>query len=174
DRVLMDHEGRPLWRGEQQPMTPSRQNKPSSEADQVSPDPDDTVLTALRQVEAHYRDIYAALQERSTTLLEQLDQAREDQQRLREQEATLRRELNAERSRAERHREEATAFATALKEIHRSMFSSNVYDLILKACLALTGATRGVYLTTIGQGDRVEVRSAIDVSGYPSSPPSKL
>jgi HD-GYP domain-containing protein (c-di-GMP phosphodiesterase class II) len=155
-------------------MTPARQNKPSSQADRVSPDPDDPVLIALRQVEAYYRDTYATLQERSTTVLEQLDQMREDQQRVREQATTLKRELDAERSRAERHRQEATAFATALKEIHRSIFSSNVYDLILKACLALTGATRGVYLTTAGHGDRVEVRSAIDVNGYPSSPPSKL
>src|SRR5690348_5485938 len=109
-------------------MTPaSRQNKASSKADHVSPDPDDPVLTALHQVEAVYGGIYAALHERSTAVLEQLNQMREDQQRWREEEATLRREIDAERSRAKRHREEATAFATALKELHRSIFSSNVY-----------------------------------------------
>src|SRR5919201_2903884 len=98
-------------------MTPSRQKKPSGEADHFRPDPDDPVLDALRQVGTHYREIYVALQQRSTAVLQQLDQAREDQQRLRDEQATLRRELDAERSRAERHREEATALATALKQI---------------------------------------------------------
>jgi HD-GYP domain-containing protein (c-di-GMP phosphodiesterase class II) len=160
-------------RRREQAMTTDSQNKPRNAADHVGPDANDPVLTALSQVEAHYRDIYVALQERSTTVLEQLDQARDDVQRLREVEATLRRELDVQRSRAEHHREEAVAFATVLKEIHRSMFSGNVYDLILKACLTLTGATRGVYLT-VDHGDRAEVRAAIDVDGYPSSPPSKL
>ena len=155
-------------------MTRSRQNKPSSEASHVSPAPDDPVLTTLRQVEAQYRTAYAALYERSKDALMELDQLREEQQRLREEHATLRRELDAERSRAERHREEASALTTAFRDIHRSMFSNNVYDLILKACLTLTGATRGLYLTSNGQGDRLEVRSAIDVNGYPASPPSKL
>jgi HD-GYP domain-containing protein (c-di-GMP phosphodiesterase class II) len=154
-------------------MTTERQKKPSS-AGHVTPEPDDAVLTALRQVEARYRDIYAALQERSTTVLEQLDQARDELQRSREEQAALRRELDTERSRAGQHREEASAVASALKEIHRSMFNSSVYDLILKVCLTLTGATRGVYLTAPAQGERVEVRAAIDVDGYPSSPPSAL
>jgi len=131
-------------------------------------------LTALRQVEANYRDVYAVLLERSTTVLEQLDAARDDLQRSRDEQATLRRELDAERSRAARHHEQAAAVASALKEVHRSISNSSVYDLILKVCLTLTGATRGVYLTAPAHGDRLEVRAAIDVDGYPSSPPSKL
>ena len=155
-------------------MTGAKQNKPSSAAGHISPDLNDPVLTSLHLVEAHYRDVYAALHERSTNVLKELDQVREEQQRLREEHAMLRRELDAERSRAERHRDEASALTNALKDIHRSMFSNNVYDLILRACLALTGATRGLYLTSTGQGERLEVRSAIDVNGYPASPPSKL
>jgi hypothetical protein len=155
-------------------MTPPRQNKPPNGADQARPDSDDPVLIALRQVEARYREMHALLQEDSATVREQLDRAREDQQRSREQETMLRRELDAERARAERHREQASAYAAALKEIHRSIFSGNVYDLILKACLTLTGATRGVFLTIDAQSDRVDVRSAADVDGYPSSPPSEL
>jgi len=139
-------------------MTSDRQNRPSDAGDHVTPDPEDPVLTALRQVEANYRDIYAALQERSTTVLEQLDQAREDQQRLRDEQATMRRELDAERSRAEHHRQEAIAFASVLKDIHRSVFGGSVFDLILKACLTLTGATRGVYVT-VAHGNPAEVRA---------------
>jgi HD-GYP domain-containing protein (c-di-GMP phosphodiesterase class II) len=155
------------------PMT-HRQNKQANGASQIGPDRDDPVLSAIHEVEAQYREMYAALQERSTAVLEQLGQAREDEQRLRQEQATLRREVDAERSRAERHREESSAFATALNDIHRSIFSSNVYDLILKASLTLTGATRGLYVVIVGQGDTFQVRAAIDVNGYPSSPPSKF
>ena len=66
------------------------------------------------------------------------------------------------------------AFASVLKDIHRSVFGGSVFDLILKACLTLTGATRGVYVT-VAHGNPAEVRAAIDVNGYPSSsPPSRL
>ncbi|MBV9327996.1 MAG: HD domain-containing protein [Chloroflexi bacterium] len=155
-------------------MNPERQNSVSGDADDVRPDPDDPVLAALRQVQTQYREMYAALQQRSTAVLEQLDHARRDEQRLQEQQETLRRERDVERSRADRHRAEANALASALKDIHGSIFSGNVYELILKACVTLTGATRGLYLTSVGAGDSFQVRAAIDVNGYPASPPSEL
>src|SRR5690242_15470498 len=152
-------------------MTPNRQPRPTSD---VGPDPEDPVLDGLRQVEAQYREMYSALRQSSTAVREQLDQAREEGQRLRKEQAALRRDLDAERSRTERHRQDSSAFAAALEHIHRSIFSSNVYDLILKASLTLTGGTRGLYVVTVGQAENFQVRAAIDVNGYPSSAPSKL
>ena len=49
-----------------------------------------------------------------------------------------------------------------------------MYELILKACLTLTGATRGLYVTAAGEEPEVHIRAAIDVNDYPASPPSRL
>jgi putative nucleotidyltransferase with HDIG domain len=78
--------------------------------------------------------------------------------------------LRVERKRAERHKERAKHFAEGLKAIHKALFHGNVCDLILRTCMAVTGATRGVYLTAHGDGFRA--RAAIDVDGYPQDPPS--
>src|SRR6185503_11743093 len=66
----------------------------------------------------------------------------------------------------------ADHLAAALKDIHRSLFSSNVFDLILKTCLTLTGASRGLYITATAADAPLRVRAAVDVDGYPASAPS--
>lgn len=72
----------------------------------------------------------------------------------------------------DRQKERATQLSSCLKDIHRALFNGNIYDLILRACLTITGATRGVYVTAKLDSDRLRVRAAIDVDGYPQSPPS--
>jgi putative nucleotidyltransferase with HDIG domain len=76
------------------------------------------------------------------------------------------------RQRALLERARADRIASAMRGIHESLFNGNIYSLILKACMNLTGATRGLYVTTRGAGDQLRVRAAVDVDGYPSAEPS--
>ncbi len=142
----------------------------------VDPDADhaDPVLDALAQAEATYRSTRAVW----SRALQEAEQARddraaaEDARRTAEDEARqLRAELAAERERTVRHRERANRLAASLKEVHRALFGGNVYDLILKACMSVTGATRGVYLAARGP-NLIRARAAADVDGYPRKEPS--
>ena len=73
---------------------------------------------------------------------------------------------------AEERNQCAERVAASLKEIHASLFRGGLHALILDACLRLTGATRGVYLSTRGKGSPIRVRAAVGVNGYPDAPPS--
>ncbi|HEX5725598.1 MAG TPA: HD domain-containing phosphohydrolase [Longimicrobiaceae bacterium] len=86
--------------------------------------------------------------------------------------ATERAELDRVREESRRQCERAEQLREILKDVHRSLFSGNLYELILKACLTLTGATRGMYLTCPGRGLPLRVRAAVGVDGYPRPAPS--
>ena len=152
---------------------------------------DDPVLSSLHQAEEAYRARRGDMER----LIAELDRARgrvaEARQQLGEAQEQLgeaqvqSRDLGSrlavtehardlERVRAEHHREQAGQLAAALKDMHRAIFSGNVYELLLRACLTLTGATRGLYVTVRGQDQLLRIRAAIDVDGYPSSPPSEF
>ena len=77
-----------------------------------------------------------------------------------------------ERSNAERHRQRAERLGRLVKQMHRSLFSGHIPDLILKACLNLTGAKRGLYVTTRGPDKQLIVKAAVGIDGYPNRPPS--
>lgn len=79
-----------------------------------------------------------------------------------------------ERRAAQRYRDRAEQMAEGFKQIHRALFEGGVYGLILKACLTITGATRGLYVTTRGGVDNLRIRAAEDIDGYPESPPSEF
>src|SRR5580765_753223 len=111
-------------------MTPSRQSNEADVADPARPGPDDPVLTALRDVEAQYRASVELLQQRHRATLTRLAEARKDTQALRQEITAKEREFDAERTRAQRQIDTAAALAAALKDMHRSLFSTNVYDLI--------------------------------------------
>ena len=137
---------------------------------------DDPVLGALDQIEASYRDLCARWQHQATEATQarrELAGTREEGRRLADELAGERARSERERAQAERQRSRADGLAATLKEIHRSLFHGNVYDLILKACLTLTGATRGLYITA-RSGDALRVRAAQDVDGYPSASPSEF
>jgi HD-GYP domain-containing protein (c-di-GMP phosphodiesterase class II) len=156
-------------------MTDSGHKRGSDqEGDAAFPASNDPVLAALRQAEERYREIYAALQQENAAASRELTQARERNERLTEQLATERRELDQERIRAHNQRDSAGVLAAALKEIHRALFSGNIYELILKACLTLTGGTRGLYVTSAGQTGPWRVAAAIDVDDYPAAEPSSF
>lgn len=134
----------------------------------------DPVLAALGQAAQRYRAVQA-LWERDVAELQQareeLAGAREERREVLEELDRTRALLDRERQLASRHRERARQLAAALKDIHRALFRGNVFELILRACTTLTGATRGLYLAT-GEDGQVQVRAAIDFDGYPRKPPS--
>lgn len=66
----------------------------------------------------------------------------------------------------------AQQVADSLKQIHASLFRGGLHELILDACLRLTGATRGVYVSTRGKDSPLRVRAAVGVDGYPDAVPS--
>jgi HD-GYP domain-containing protein (c-di-GMP phosphodiesterase class II) len=156
-------------------MASPKQNRASSDqAQQARPAADDPVLAALRQAEAHYRQLRAQLDQRSADLERDLARARDESESLRHRLAAQELAVERERHLAQQQRESAHSLASALKEVHRALFSGNVYDLILKTCLTLTGGTRGLYITAGGQHAPLRVRSAIEVAEHPSSPPSRF
>ncbi len=135
----------------------------------------DPVLAALHQAEEQYQEARAGWEQR----LAEMGDARAAAASLHEANQRLTQELQKqqgllarERQRAERQRERARQLAEGLKAVHRALFEGNVFALILKSCLTITGATRGLYLTV--QGDRTAVRAAVDVDGYPQAPPSEF
>jgi len=137
--------------------------------------PDDAVLSAIHDAEAHYleqralaHDQFLELQEARVRLARLADQNR----RLAEDAEQQREQRDREHRRAQRQRERAEQLLSALRDVHRALFDGNVFALILKACITLSGATRGVYLTT--RGNDLRVRAAVDVDGYPQSPPSEF
>src|SRR5436190_20152019 len=111
---------------------------------EAGPGEQDPVLAALRHVEARYREIYIAFATRTDQNRREMAQARENNARLKREHATQQRELDQERLRSQRDHEVAERLAAAVGEIHRSLFGGNIYELILKTCLTLTGATRGL------------------------------
>ena len=145
---------------------------------------DDPVLTALHLAEESYRSIRGDMERliaelaRTTGHLEetrrQLGEAQGETRSLSAQLAATEQDRQQEQARAERHRERAQQLADALKDIHRAIFSGNVYELLLKACLTLTGGTRGLYVTVRGQDQNLRIRAAIDVDDYPHAPPSEF
>ena len=137
--------------------------------------PADPVLAKLRQAE----ELYLQFQERWERQLAQLMAAQTQLANLEEANAQLthaltagRRQLEQERERAQRQQERANHTAALLRDIHRAALGGNVYDLILRTCLTLTGGTRGLYVSARRAGDPLRVRAAIDVEGYPAAAPS--
>jgi HD-GYP domain-containing protein (c-di-GMP phosphodiesterase class II) len=90
----------------------------------------------------------------------------------RRREAELAAALQRQQALAERQRRRAECLDRSLKEIHGALFSGDVYGLILQACLTITHATRGVYVTARRPGDRLRVRAAFGIHGAQGHEPS--
>ena len=159
-------------------MAKTRSEVPGRTA--APPDPGDPVLRHLARAEAEYRERRgswerdrAELDAALATALADLGRVRDENVSLGAQLGRTEAELGDERERGERHRRRAERLAELLKEIHRSLFDGNVYELVLRACLTITGATRGVYVTWRREREHPRVRAAVGVDGYPESPPSE-
>ena len=83
-------------------------------------------------------------------------------------------EVERQRREAERHRERAEQLRQVIADIHRSLFHGNLYDHILRACLTITGATRGLYVTWRQESGAPRIRAVVEVDGYPQAPPSEF
>ncbi|HEX6747325.1 MAG TPA: HD domain-containing phosphohydrolase [Longimicrobium sp.] len=159
-----------------------------TQADAPAADPaaaDDPVLPLLESAADAYRAHDAALRGELAVAQADARSAADDAERrraeadaaraeaalLREQITHARRELESEHRAFERQRERAETLRQSLAAVHRALFGGNLYDMILRACLQITGATRGVYVTARA-GGRMRVRSAVEVDGYPREDPS--
>lgn len=120
---------------------------------------DDPVLAHLNEAAAAYRRQTDAQDAR----FERVDAARRQaEQRARELGAELaeaRRRLEAQAAAAECYRTRSENLRELLKEVHRGLFTGNVYELILRACLTLTGGTRGLYISWRTSDDALRVRA---------------
>lgn len=135
----------------------------------------DPVLAALTRAEESYLAFREA-EERHLAQLRsveaQLAEARSENTALAGSLSSSRQDLATQRSRTTQERDRAARLAALVRDIHASLYRGDVYDLILRACLTLTEATRGLYVTVEEPGPRYRVRSAVDVDGYPQAPPS--
>jgi putative nucleotidyltransferase with HDIG domain len=134
---------------------------------------DDPVLSALGDAETAYRTVRDELDRRNAeaeTLEGERDLAREAERTATAELVRLRDQMLREKMRAARLEERSRHLADALKTIHRSFFDGNVYKLILCACMTITGATRGLYLTA--WKDNLRLRASFEIDGYPEAPPS--
>jgi HD-GYP domain-containing protein (c-di-GMP phosphodiesterase class II) len=82
-------------------------------------------------------------------------------------------ELAETRRAFERQRDRAESLRHALVEVHRALFGGNVYEMILRACVQITGSTRGVYIAPRPRGG-LRVRASVGVDGYPGAEPSEF
>jgi HD-GYP domain-containing protein (c-di-GMP phosphodiesterase class II) len=150
-------------------------------AEQQAPDREQQAALADR-IESRLEEVaslYRTHRQESERGAAELDAARSRLASAEEAARQLTRELDEERSRverqrreAQRQRERAEQLREVVADIHRSLFQGNLYQHILRACLTITGATRGVYVVWRQEGGRPRVRAAVEVDGYPQAPPS--
>jgi hypothetical protein len=132
-----------------------------------TPHSDDPVIAHLQGAAEAYRDIEAQKVEDEReieTLRHSLNEARGQTHRMQA-------ELDAERWNAERERQRAECLKEAMRQIHGALFSGDVSTLILRACLTISGATRGMYVTSRRPDGALRVRAEIDVDAIVGGPP---
>lgn len=137
----------------------------------------DSLVATAAGLQESLRDSQQQTDEQSRQVAEaqaQLGRVQEAVSRLEADLKDSREQREEEHRLAQRYRERSTQLADSLKQIHRALFEGGVYSLILKACLAITGATRGLYITTRGDMSTLRIRAAQDIDGYPASPPSEF
>jgi HD-GYP domain-containing protein (c-di-GMP phosphodiesterase class II) len=148
---------------------------------------EDPVLALLEAAGGAYRAHDAALRGElagaradAARLQEQAEESRAaaaasaaEAARMEEELLVARAELEQTRRAFERQRDRAESLRHALVEVHRALFGGNVYEMILRACLQITGATRGVYMGARGAGT-IRVRASLGVDGYPREAPSSF
>ncbi len=131
----------------------------------------DPVLSSLDQTREVYTKEKEVWEHRADELAQQARQAQEQQKQTADELRQARAQLARERQRAEHQKERANRLAESLKSVHRALFDGNVFSLILKACLGVTGGTRGLYVSVWG-GDRFRVRAAVEMGQAVERPPS--
>src|SRR5215218_5979603 len=148
---------------------------------------DDPVLSLLEAAQGAYRAHDAALRgelgmargeaaaarDQATRWHAEAQAARAEADDARRESGELRAELDGARRAFERQRERAETLRHALVEVHRALFGGNLYEMVLRACMQITGATRGLYVSC-GTAGRLRVKAAVEVDGYPGREPSEF
>ncbi|GAC1637920.1 MAG: hypothetical protein NVS4B8_03230 [Herpetosiphon sp.] len=125
------------------------------------------MLMALHDATVAYHKVQGKLAAQADELLEateQRDTAEATITELRQRVAELEREQES----TARERERADHLAETLKEVQKALFSGNVYELILRACLTLTHGTRGLYVSSLGPEAKLQIRAAANIDGTPA------
>ena len=89
---------------------------------------------------------------------------------LRERNAALQQQLEQTSLRQTEERAQMVRLIMAAREIHRALYTGDIYRLILETALAVTSAARGCVLRNID--GQVEVAAALDVEPAVGQPPS--
>ena len=137
----------------------------------VSPRPGKGIASA--RTDALLRAENMALRARITRLERKVTEAaREVDQQVR---AVGRQVRHSERLAADvaRERRRSRAVAGQLKTIHHAVFGGKLHEHILRACLALTGALRGAYVSVPRSG-QPRIRASVGMDAEPGSAPSCL
>ena len=101
----------------------------------------DIIVRELRHVERRYRE----LSEEAEVQRRQLDEERRRAAELASELTAVSSLLTAEQQRALRAERRRAELARHVQEVNRAVFQGDMYELILKACMTMTGATRGLY-----------------------------
>ena len=134
----------------------------------------DPVLAALAATEERYltaRDAAARDAAEAAQLRAEFDDLRASVRQAVDEANRAKAKAEAEHRQYLRQKERADRLTDSLKEIHRAVFGGNVFDLILRACLRITGGTRGLFLAA-GPDGTLRPRAVVDVDGYPRKKPS--
>jgi len=139
-------------------------------------DESDPVLADLDLAAEHYRALRARWEGQALELADAeaaLVAARRQAETLQAELARAEERVVRQREEARRQRERAEELREAVKSLHLSLFRGGIHAQLLHACMSITGATRGLYVTAHGDGDdALRVRAAVGVDGYPRRRPS--
>jgi putative nucleotidyltransferase with HDIG domain len=149
-----------------------------------------TLQSHLAGVQVHHTDLtrqyeelqaeVAALQAQNATLARQAETLHSQVQPLQAQNASLAEEqqmlqtlVDRERERAEGYKQWSNRLTGVVKDLHKSLFSGNVHELILRACITVTQATCGIYVVRRDSGS-LRVRASLGMGDNVGEPPSEF
>ncbi|MBV9852170.1 MAG: HD domain-containing protein [Armatimonadetes bacterium] len=130
----------------------------------------------LNQAQQHFQQARTEWERQAAQLAEARDRLADMEERNRSLTLALetsRGQMAAERQRAQAHQERGDRLAHILQQLHRAVARGNVHQWILQACLSITQASRGLYLTADGPQGALRVRAAVEMDGYPDAAPSE-
>ena len=136
----------------------------------------DPVLSDLELAAEHYRALKTQWEQRGDELAAAHGALAEQRTRvaLLETELSLARQrLTRQRDEARRQRVRTAELREAVKSLHLSLFRGGLHMELLRACLSITGARRGLYVTAKPPAGRLRVRAAVGMEGYPGRAPSR-
>ncbi|MFL5582011.1 MAG: HD domain-containing phosphohydrolase [Gemmatimonadaceae bacterium] len=128
----------------------------------------DSALGDLDAAAEHYRALRERWDEQGAELAAALERAAHLEAELAHERARVTRR----RDEARRQRERTAKLREAVKSFHASLFRGGLHVQLLHACLSITGARRGIYVTANGPGGKLRVRAAAGMDGYPTRRPS--